>query len=126
MQVIVDALAGWDVPLPNPPEWTDMELTPQRRHHLATTEAFDDTVATDSQLELFQLLQTLPSVADPFAPPKAPPPSALTDEIIDGAAQLRFARIEARRAREELRKLKGSRKRLLQSIVKTATQRAKP
>jgi hypothetical protein len=103
-----------------------MELTSQRRHHLAGSDTFNDAVATDSQLELFQLLQALPTVSTPFAPPPIPPASALTDQIIDGAAQLRFARIEARRAREELRKLKGSRKRLLQSIVQTATQRTSP
>jgi hypothetical protein len=125
MRVIVDALAGWGVTLPNPPEWTDMELTAQRRHHSMTPEVFDDPIATDSQRDLFALLQGLPSISNPFTPPPIPPASALTDEIIDGAAQLRFARIEARRAREELRKLKGSRKRLLQVIVQTATQRTK-
>jgi hypothetical protein len=125
MRVIVDALAAWGVTLPNAPEGTDMELTAQRRHHSMSSEVFDDPIATDSQRELFGVLQALPTVSAPFAPPPIPPASALTDEIIDGAAQLRFARIEARRAREELRKLKGSRRRLLRVIVQTATQRTK-
>lgn len=125
MRVIVDALAGFGVTLANPPEWTDMELTPQRRHHLSDPDVFDDSIATEAQSELFRIIQGLPAVSDSFAPPPVPPSNPLTDEIIDSAAQLRFARIEARRAREELRKLKGSRRRLLRQIVQTATQRAK-
>jgi Sulfotransferase family len=125
MRVIVDALAGWGVRLPNPPEWTDMELTPQRRHHLSDADIFDAPIATEPQRDLFRLIQTLPTVSDSFAPPPLPESNPLTDEIIDSAAQLRFARIEARRTREELRKLKGSRRRLLRQIVQTATQRTK-
>jgi hypothetical protein len=121
----VDALAGWGVPLANDPERTDMELTTDRRHHVAARAAFDDPVATAPQRELFRIVAGLPTLADAFVPPELPHPSPLSDEIIESAAQLRSARIEGRRAREELRKLKGSRRRLLSQIVQTVTHRTK-
>jgi hypothetical protein len=124
MRTVVDALAGWGVTLPNAPESTDLELTAQRRHHsTGADDVFDDPTATDSQRELFTALRALPVVSDSFAPPAVPPASPLSDEILDLAAQLRFARIQSRQAREELRKLTGSRRRLLHHLMHTATSR---
>ncbi len=125
MRTIVDALAGWGVTLPRQPESTDLELTAKKRHHATgADDAFDDPMATPSQHELFRLLHTLPAVSDSFAAPPVPAAGPLSDEIIDLAAELRFSRIEARQAREELRKLKGSRRELLARLVRPAPPRA--
>ncbi len=124
MRTVVDALAGWGVTPAQQPESTDLELTPKKRHHeTGADDAFDDPMATPSQRELFALLHDLPTVSDSFAPPPVPAAGPLSDEIIDLAAELRFSRIEARQAREQLRKLEGSRRELLARLVRPAPPR---
>jgi hypothetical protein len=124
IRTVVDALGRWGVVLPRAPESTPMDLTPGRRHHNAETgDDLDDPVATVTQRELFATLRDLPSVSDAFEPPETPAPSPLSDEIVDLAAQLRLARSETWRAREELRKLSGSRGALLRRLVRPAPPR---
>jgi hypothetical protein len=119
MRRLVDALAGWGVELPNDPETTDMELAPGRRHHQSdAVDVFDDPISTPSQRELFGLLGELPPASDGFVLPGAPPePSPLSTEMLELAAKARFAHRDARRARYELARLTGSRRRLLKRLV---------
>jgi hypothetical protein len=119
MRLLVDSLARWAVELPRDPESTDMELTPGRRHHRsAAADVFDDPVATPSQRELFALLGDLAPEYDRFTLPRpVPTPSPLSTEMLELAARARFATRDARRARMDLDRLSGSRRRLLRQLV---------
>lgn len=122
MRGVVDALDRFGVTLTGAPESTAMDLTAGERHHTADV-GFSDPTGTESQRALLAQLEALPTVSDAFAPPASPTPSPLSDEILDLAAELRFARIDARRNREDLRKLSGSRGALLKQIVRPAPPR---
>ena len=118
MNALAASLAGWGVELPNDPATTDMELTPQRRHHQVTGGGFDDPLATASQRDLFALLHELPAVSDRFALPRPiPEPHPLSVELLGLAAQARASRRDARAARNELDQVVGSRRRLLRRLV---------
>ncbi len=120
MTELVGSLAGWGVSLPNDPETTDMELSPQRRHHHSdTSDEFSDPVATPSQLELFSLMLGLPPVSDAFTLERAvPDPHPLSVELLELAARARAARHDMWVARTELRRAAGSRRRLLRTLVR--------
>jgi hypothetical protein len=119
MSALVDTLAEWGAPLPGDPATTEMELTPQRRHHHAATgEVFDDPIATDSQRVLFTLLRELPAASDAFALPRpVPTPDPLSTELLALAGQVFVARRDEREARDELHQLAGSRRRILRRLV---------
>lgn len=118
MQSIVDALNGWGVTLPRDPATTDMELTAKRRHHEADAGVFDDPVSTASQRALFELLPSFSGKHDSFAlPAPLPEPSPISVELLATCAQLRSARQETRQANTALRRLAGSRKRLLRQLL---------
>jgi hypothetical protein len=98
-----------------------MELTPNRRHHEAVAGVFDDPVSTPSQRELFAVLPEYTGVHDAFAlTTPLPEPSPISVELLEVCAQLRAARQETRQANTELRRLAGSRKRLLRRLIETA------
>jgi hypothetical protein len=121
MRRLVDALAAWGVKLPRDPATTDLELTAKRRHHEADAGVFDDPISTPSQRELFELLPALAGVHDAFAlPSPLPEPSPLSTELLAVCAQLRGARQETRQANTDLRRLVGSRRRLLRQLVQTS------
>jgi hypothetical protein len=121
MQRIVDALAGWGVTLPRDPATTDLELTPKRRHHEADAGVFDDPLATESQRALYTLLPSYSGVHDAFALDRPLPESSpISVELLGICAQLRAARQETRQANTELRRLAGSRKRLLRRLLQVS------
>ncbi len=121
MARLVDALNGWGVHLPNDPATTDMELTPKRRHHEADPSVFDDPVSTPSQRELYAILPRFAGAHDAFALDKPlPEPSPISTELLEICAQLRASRQETRQANTDLRRLAGSRKRLLSRLIKTS------
>jgi hypothetical protein len=121
MQQLVDALNHWGVHLPRDPATTDLELTAKRRHHEADAGVFDDPVSTPSQRELFALLPKLAGAHDAFAlPAPLPEPSPLSTELLEVCAQLRTARQETRQANTDLRRLAGSRKRLLRQLLQSS------
>src|SRR5680860_1886005 len=119
MRVLVDSLARFGVALGNDPETTDMELTAGRRHHESdAVDVFDDPIATASQRALFGLLGELDSEYESFAAPRpVPETSALSAEMLELAAKARFARRDARRAKFELSRVSGSRRRLLKELI---------
>ena len=119
MAELAASLAAWGVQLTNDPATTDMELTPQRRHHQADTgDVFDDPIATASQRDLFALLREVDGVSDLFALPRPiPEPHPLSMELLGLAAQARASRRDARAARNELDQAVGSRRRLLRRLV---------
>jgi hypothetical protein len=118
MQRIVDALAGWGVTLPRDPATTDMELTPKRRHHESDHGVFDDPLSTESQRALYARLPEYSGVHDSFALDRPlPEPNPISVELLGICAQLRAARQETREANTELRRLAGSRKRLLRRLL---------
>jgi hypothetical protein len=119
MNELVRSLERWGVTLPNDPATTDMELTPKRRHHHADAgDEFDDPLATESQRDLFALLHELEPVSDAFALPRpVPDPHPLSVELLELAARARFARRDARAARNELDLTLGSRRRLLRRLI---------
>jgi hypothetical protein len=119
MTALVGTLAAWGVELPKDPTVTEMELTPQRRHHQADAgTVFDDPLATASQRDLFALLRELDGASERFALPRpVPEPDPLSVELLALAGQLHVANREARRARDELHQAVGSRRRLLRRLV---------
>jgi hypothetical protein len=118
MQRLVDALARWGVDLPRDPASTDMELTSSRRHHQADAAVFDDPLSTESQRALYELLPSYSGVHDAFTLERPlPAPSPISVELLGICAQLRQSRQETRQARTELRRLAGSRKRLLRRLL---------
>jgi len=119
MTGLVDSLAGWGVALPKDPATTELELTTSRRHQQVDAQAvFDDPLATDSQRELFALLHELPAQSNAFAVPRAiPAPNPLSLELLELAAQARVSRRDALIARNELGRVAGSRRRLLQRLI---------
>ncbi len=119
MAELAAALSEWGVSLPNDPATTDMELTPQRRHHQADSgDAFDDPLATESQCELFALLREVDGMSDRFALPRPiPEPHPLSVELLALAALARRSRRDARAARNELDQAVGSRRRMIRRLV---------
>jgi hypothetical protein len=121
MQRLVDALAGWGVALPHDPATTDMELTASRRHHEADAGVFDDPSSTESQRELYTLLPSFTGAHDAFRlDTPLPEPSPISVELLGICARLRAARQETRQANTELRRLAGSRKRLLRRLLQAS------
>ncbi len=121
MARLVDALNGWGVHLPNDPATTDMELTPKRRHHEADSTVFDDPVSSASQRELYAILPRFAGAHDAFALDEPlPAPSPISTELLEICAQLRASRQETRQANTELRRLAGSRKRLLRRLIRSS------
>jgi hypothetical protein len=121
MARLVEALNGWGVRLPNDPATTDMELTPKRRHHQAHSKVFDDPVSTESQRALYAILPHYAGAHDAFAlDGPLPEPSPISTELLEICAQLRAARQETRQANTDLRRLAGSRKRLLGRLIRTS------
>jgi hypothetical protein len=121
MQRIVDALASWGVTLPRDPATTDMELSASRRHHEADAATFDDPLSTSSQRALYELLPGYSGVHDALTLDRPlPEPSPISVELLGICAQLRQSRQETRQANTELRRLAGSRKRLLRRLVETS------
>jgi hypothetical protein len=120
MTELVGSLASWGVSLPHDPATTDMELSPQRRHHhSAASDEFTDPIATPSQLELFDLMLELPPIADAFELDRAvPEPHPLSVEMLELAARARAARRDTWIARTEFRRVAGSRKRLLRQLLR--------
>jgi hypothetical protein len=127
MARLVDALNGWGVHLPHDPATTDMELTPKRRHHEANTDVFDDPASTESQRELYTILPRFAGAHDSFALTEPlPEPSPISTELLGICAQLRASRQETRQANTELRRLAGSRKRLLRRLIQNSLPGATP
>jgi hypothetical protein len=121
MQRLVDALAGWGVELPRDPATTDMELTASRRHHEADAAVFDDPLSTASQRALYALLPSYSGAHDALAlEPPLPDPDPISVELLGICAQLRHSRQETRQANTELRRLAGSRKRLLKRLLEVS------
>ena len=119
MRALVDALDGWGVKLPRSPEATDMELTTSRRHHHTDAEdVFDHPLATPSQRELFALLRKIDGTHDALTLPSAvPAPDAVSLELLALAARANHAEVDARRAKAELRRRTGSRRRVVRTFV---------
>lgn len=118
MRRLVDALARWGIDLPRDPASTDLELNTSRRHHEADVGVFDDPSSTASQRELYALLPSYSGEHDVFALARPlPDPSPISVELLDICAQLRRSRQETRQANTELRRLAGSRKRLLRRLL---------
>lgn len=121
MQRIVDTLSRWGITLPRDPATTDMELSASRRHHEADPGAFDDPLATPSQRELYALLPSYTGEHDAFSLDRpVPDPSPISVELLAICARLRQAQKETRQANTELRRLAGSRKRLLRRLLETS------
>jgi hypothetical protein len=95
-----------------------MELSPARRHHEADAGVFDDPLSTESQRALYTLLPSFSGVHDAFTLDRPlPEPDPISVELLGICAQLRTARQETRQANTELRRLAGSRKRLLRRLL---------
>jgi hypothetical protein len=79
---------------------------------------FDDPLSTESQRALYALLPSYSGVHDSFVLDRPlPEPSPISVELLGICAQLRESRAETRQARTELRRLAGSRKRLLRQLL---------
>lgn len=113
------ALAACGVELPNDPAVTDVELSPQQRHHTAKTrDRIDSPSSTESQVAVFELLDTLAGAHRPLALPQpVPDPSPVSEEILAMVATMRQLERERREARHSERKAKRSVKR----ATRTAT-----
>ena len=99
------------------PTWSS---PPKRRHHEADATVFDDPLSTQSQRDLYALLPTYTGEHDAFALDRPlPDPSPISLELLAICAQLRQSRQETRQANTDLRRLAGSRKRLLRRLVET-------
>lgn len=113
------ALAACGIQLPHDPAATDVELSPQRRHHSARTrDRIDAPTATESQLAIFDLLDTVAGAHRPLAlPAPIPPASPLSEEILAMAGAMRQLEREKREARHGERKAKRSVKRASRSAT---------
>ena len=101
-----------------PPTWSS---PPKRRHHEADAGVFDDPVSTAvATRAVTRSCRSFAGVHDAFALDEPlPEPSPISTELLEICAQLRASRQETRQANTELRRLAGSRKRLLRRLIQS-------